>query len=269
VPTGTDAEVTEVLCHGDLRPLGRIAESSNHAVLCEVVLGERSVLAVHKPAGLERHLWDYPPGTLTGRERAAYLLCTAGGFGVVPPTVLREDGPWGSGSVQAWVGDPAEPPDLVVDVVPADAVPAGWLAVVAGESPYGRRVVVAHADEPPVRTTAAFDAVINNSDRKGGHLVRDGDAVRGFDHGVSLGVEPKLRTVLWGWAGRPLPDADVARVERVRAELDRRHGPLGELAELLDGDEREALRRRVDRLLASGRHPRPHGGWPAIPWPAM
>ncbi|HYN30691.1 MAG TPA: SCO1664 family protein [Dermatophilaceae bacterium] len=269
MPTGTDAEVTEVLSRGDLRPLGRIAESSNHAVLCEVVLGERTVLAVHKPARLERHLWDYPPGTLTGRERAAYLLCSAGGFGVVPATVLRDDGPWGPGSVQAWVGDPAEPPELVVDVVRVDAVPAGWLAVVEGDSPYGHRVLVAHSGEPAVRTTAVFDALLNNSDRKGGHLVRDGDAVRGFDHGVSLGVEPKLRTVLWGWAGRPLPDSDLERVERVRGELDRRGGPLGELEELLDREEREALRRRADRLLAARRHPRPRAGWPSIPWPAM
>lgn len=268
MPTDTDAELEDLLDTGELRPVGRIVGSSNHAVLCEVVSGTRTMLAVHKPTRLERHLWDYPAGTLTARERAAYLICRAGGFEVVPPTVMRE-GPWGPGSVQAWVGDPEVDPDLVVDVLAPREVPAGWLVVLSGETAAGGSVVVAHADEPAVRTTAVFDAVINNSDRKGGHLVREGEGVRGFDHGVSLSAEPKLRTVLWGWAGQRLVAADVARVERVRGELSG-HGPLvGELAVLLDEDELSALRERADALLRTRRHPVPHGGWPAIPWPAM
>ena len=154
------------------------------------------------------------------RERAAYLVSAAGGFDVVPPTVLR-DGPLGPGSVQLWVGPVEGEPDPLVDVTPADAVPTGWVVVLEGESPGGAPVVVSHSPEPALRTVAVLDAVINNSDRKGGHLMRDGDIVRGCDHGVSLGVAPKLRTVLWGWAGEPLPEADLARVETLLDALGR------------------------------------------------
>lgn len=244
--------------------MGRIVDSSNHALLCEVELDGVQTVAIHKPTRLERPLWDYPDGTLTGRERAAYLVSQAGDFEVVPPTVIR-DGPWGSGSVQAWVGDPEVEPELVVDIVPPDELPDGWLAVVRGEDSLGRDVLVVHAPDLSVRTAAVFDALINNSDRKGSHLVRHAGGVRGFDHGVSLGVEPKLRTVLWGWAGDPIPDADLARVERLRDALP----DLAELPELITDDEVAALELRAEHLLRTRRHPRPRGGWPAIPWPAM
>ena len=108
----------------------------------------------------------------------------------------------------------------MVDLVTPDAVPQGWLAVLRGEDERGRPVVVVHEDSPVVRAVAAFDAVINNSDRKGSHLVREGDRLRGFDHGVSLHEDPKLRTVLWGFAGQPIADADLARITRVRDALD-------------------------------------------------
>lgn len=267
MPTATDADTADLLTRGDLTPLARIADSSNGALLCEVSGGTASLLAIYKPVSAERPLWDYPDGTLAGRERAAYLVSAAGGFGVVPPTVLR-DGPHGLGSVQVWVGDPAEEPELVVAVTRAQEVPDGWRIVLRGETELGERVVVSHADEPAVRTTAVLDALLNNSDRKGGHLVRVEDGVRGFDHGVSLGVEPKLRTVLWGWAGEEVPEADLARVEDALGRL--RAGPVAdELAGLLTAAEIRALRGRGDRLVRSRTHPSPQPGWPSIPWPAM
>jgi uncharacterized repeat protein (TIGR03843 family) len=266
VPTDTDADVVELLTSGELTPVGRIVDSSNGALLCSVGGGDDPVLVIHKPEASERPLWDYPDGTLVARERAAYLVSAAGGFDVVPPTVLR-DGPLGRGSVQLWVGPVSGLPDPLVDVTAADAVPDGWVVVVEGETPGGRPVVVSHSPEPALRTVAVLDAVLNNSDRKGGHLLRDGDIVRGCDHGVSLGVEPKLRTVLWGWAGEEVPEADLGRLERLLRALE--NGLAQELESLITPGEVHALSERTASLLRSRRHPRPRPGWPAIPWPAL
>lgn len=266
MPTDTDAELLELLTAGTLTPVGRIVGSSNGALLCSVGDPAAPLLVIHKPEASERPLWDYPDGTLVARERAAYLVSAAGGFDVVPPTVLR-DGPLGPGSAQLWVGPVDGARDPLVDVTPADAVREGWVVVLEGETPSGAPVVVSHSREPALRTVAVLDAVLNNSDRKGGHLIRDGDVVRGCDHGVSLGVEPKLRTVLWGWAGEALPDADLARLEALLAALE---GELRTaLEELLTRAEVRALEGRAASLLRTRCHPLPRPGWPAIPWPAL
>ena len=255
-----------LLTEGTIRPLGRIVESSNSAVLVEVTRGGERALAIHKPVAFERALWDYPDGCLAFRERAAYLISVAGGFEQVPTTVLR-DGPWGPGALQAWVGDPEQEVDAVVTVCEPEACPPEWIVVMVGEDQDGHEVALAHAPDPDVRSVAVLDAVLNNSDRKGGHLLRAGERVQGIDHGVSLGVEPKLRTVLWGWAGADIADADLTRVERLRGVLD---GPrLTELADLLTDAERAALRDRCQALRRVRRHPSPRPGWPAIPWPAI
>jgi uncharacterized repeat protein (TIGR03843 family) len=271
VPTATDAELVDLLTTGDLTPVGRIVDSSNGALLCAV--GDATgpaepVLVIHKPEASERPLWDYPDGTLIARERAAYLVSAAGGFDVVPPTVLR-DGPLGHGSVQVWVGPVEGRREALVDVTPIDAVPQGWVVVLEGQTSAGEPVVVSHSLEPALRTVAVLDAVLNNSDRKGSHLLRDGDLVRGCDHGVSLGVEPKLRTVLWGWAGEPVPDTDLARLESLLEALEGGGGLADELADLLTRAEIAALRARTQALLRTRRHPGPQPGWPAIPWPAL
>ena len=270
MPTDTDAELVDLLTSGELTPVGRIVDSSNGALLCEVGDEDEPVLVIHKPEASERPLWDYPDGTLVARERAAYLVSAAGGFDVVPPTVLR-NGPLGPGSVQLWVGPVDGVREALVDVTPADAVPDGWVVVLEGETPGGRPVVVSHSPEPAVRTVAVLDAVLNNSDRKGGHLLRDGTLVRGCDHGVSLGVQPKLRTVLWGWAGEEIPDAELARLDTLLAALDDpAPGALAaELGTLITRAEVEALRARTRALLRTRRHPEPRPGWPAIPWPAL
>jgi uncharacterized repeat protein (TIGR03843 family) len=260
-------EVEDLLTLGEVELLGRIVDSSNGAVLVRVTRGEDSRLAIHKPVALERPLWDYPDGTLAGRERAAYLVSEAGGFDLVPATVLH-DGPWGPASSQEWIGDPGQPAELVVDVVAPGAVPEDWREVLRGATPDGEEVVVAHSVASEVRTAAVFDALINNSDRKGSHLIRVGGGLWGVDHGVSLGVEPKLRTVLWGWAGQELDPQDLARLERFRAAL--LGGDLVDrLAGLLTEGELAALSARAEALLAERRHPLPTPGWPAIPWPAM
>ena len=248
--------------------LGALADASNLALL--VRLGDdEGPLAIYKPVDGERPLWDFPDGSLAAREVAAHLIGVAGGWDVVPETLLR-DGPRGMGSVQGWVGDPQTPPDHVVDVVAPDAVPEGWLAVLRGEDERGRPVLVVHEDSAAVRGVAAFDAVINNSDRKGSHLVREGDRLRGFDHGVSLHQDDKLRTVLWGFAGQPLSDTDLARIRTVRDALgDPGSALLRGLEPLLTAAEVAALLGRCTALLERAAYPVPSGEWPAIPWPPL
>jgi uncharacterized repeat protein (TIGR03843 family) len=273
--------VVEALTHGDLEVVGQITESSNVALLCEVqgdVVREAAeatgapIHVIYKPVRGERPLWDFPDGTLAGREVATFVVSRAGGWDVVPPTVLR-DGALGEGSVQLWIGDPFAPSAdrRPVDVCSPRAVPKGWLSVIDGEMRGRGSVSVIHQDRDDVRDVAVLDAVVNNGDRKGSHLQRDRvGALWGFDHGVTFSADPKLRTVLWGWAGDPLRDVDVTRLERLQEQLDDASSPVrADLDRLLPADDVRALVRRVTKLLRSRRHPRPSGGWPAIPWPAL
>jgi uncharacterized repeat protein (TIGR03843 family) len=195
---------------------------------------------------------------------AAYVVSELAGWHVVPPTVLG-DGPFGPGMVQAWVDDDA---DELVDVLPAGQVPDGWLHVLDAVDLHEDPVVLVHRDDPRLRSMAVFDAVANNADRKGGHVLTAAGRVLGCDHGLTFHVERKLRTVLWGWAGRLLPDDDIAALERLTAAL---HDPatLAQLGERLGEDELDRLGVRVERLLRSRRHPEPPHGGRAIPWPAF
>ena len=262
-----DTSVLAALAGAELAVEGRILVSSNAALLVRVPRGGTSAHAIYKPISRERPLWDYPDGTLAGRERAAYLISVLGGWGVIPPTVLRANGPLGPGSVQLWVAGESR---SVVDVVAPGAVPAGWRAVIEGSDGHGRPVVLAHAVDPATRRLAVLDLVLNTSDRKGSHLIRaadDPDRVWGVDHGVSLGVEPKVRTVLWGFVGETLTETDLAPVRTLRSALE---GPASdELVDHLTQDELAALTERVDDLLASPRFPAPSEDWPAVPWPAL
>jgi hypothetical protein len=212
-------------------------DASNATLYCEVTLDAVHATCVYKPVAGERPLWDFPDGTLAGREVAAYAVSVASGWDVVPPTVMR-DGPYGPGMCQLWIDA-----DSSVDL---------------------ERLVRSPIE--PLRRMAVFDAVINNADRKGGHLLPVADGhVYGIDHGVCFSADDKLRTLLWGWRGEPLTDEAMGVLTGLRAEL---VGELGEtLEELLTLREVEATRRRVNRLLKSGRHPQPSGDWPPMPWP--
>lgn len=267
VPTATDDDVCRHLGLGELTVLSRIADSSNNALLVEVRHEGSTLHAIHKPLRGERPLWDYPDGSLVARERAAYLLSHAGGFDVVAPTILRE-GPFGPGSLQSWIGDVDAPTDSgLVDVCAPGKAPPGWIVVLRGEDGAGHPVVLAHADDPGLRTMALFDAVINNSDRKGSHILRQDTRLRGIDHGVSLSVEPKVRTVLWGFIGQPFTAWERACLDRVSQAI---QGDLSEdLQALLTAAEIGALSQRVGGLLRTGAFPAPAPGWPAIPWPAI
>ncbi len=253
----------DLLRAGTISVEGRLVDASNATLFCEISLAGTEGRCVYKPVAGERPLWDFPDGTLAGREVAAFAVSEAGGWGVVPPTVMRE-GPFGPGMVQMWVDTVEEP--ALVDVMAPGQLPHDWLRVLDALGSDGEPVVLGHADDPRLRRMAVLDVVLNNADRKGGHvLVEAGGGVRGVDHGVSFHVEPKLRTVLWGWAGDPLQPAEVEVLQQLCAHLD---GALGStLAGLVSRTELRATRQRVDRLLAEGRLPYPVDGWPAIPWP--
>jgi uncharacterized repeat protein (TIGR03843 family) len=254
----------DVLARGELEVVGRLVEASNATLLTRARLVGIEAYCVYKPISGERPLWDFPGRTLSRREVAAYLVSAAAGWQVVPPTVLR-DGPFGLGSVQWWVGQDGSG---LVDVVPPDRVPPGWLHVLDAESYDGSPVALVHADDPDLQRVAVFDIVTANADRKGGHLLRQQHLVRGVDHGLTFHTDDKLRTVLWGWAGQRLPDPLVDDLAALAQALDR--PALAEsLAELLDEDELVTLRRRVQQLQRRGRFPRPGPGRPAIPWPAL
>jgi uncharacterized repeat protein (TIGR03843 family) len=271
--TAAEADALTLLAAGRIEVQGRLVGASNATLYCEIELDGMQRACVYKPVAGERGLWDFPDGTLAGREVAAYLISEATGWGLVPPTVYR-DGPFGPGSVQLWVDQESD--DLgagVVDVVPRDGVPAGWLRVLDAHDGAGDPVTLVHADHPDLARMAALDVVLNNADRKGGHVLADGTGgLYGVDHGLTFNVDEKLRTVLWGWAGTALPAdsrevvAGLARDLRVWSERPG-GGWVDALDDLIDRDEIAVTARRADRLARRGRYPHQSDGWPAIPWP--
>jgi hypothetical protein len=239
-PGLTADEAIRLLHQGELTIEGRVIDASNATFYCAVEADGRSAACVYKPIAGERPLWDFPDGTLAEREVAAYEVSAAMGWPVVPPTVLR-DGPAGPGMVQLWIDT-----DETVDI-----------------ARFMRR-----RDVLLLRHIAIFDAVVNNADRKGGHLLpTTAGHVYGVDHGVTFSTEDKLRTVLWQWAGARLPDGTCEVLTALRADLDRDLGRR--LGELLTKREVSRTRSRVDRLMATGRHPEPSDDWPAVPWPPI
>jgi hypothetical protein len=229
-----------VLASGAIEVVGRVAWSSNAALLVTVAHEGDELLAVYKPRRGERPLWDFPDGTLCQREVASFRVSEALGWDIVPTTVLRE-GPYGAGMVQRFVEH--DPDDHYF-------------------------TLLEHHPDEFVRF-AVFDVVVNNADRKGGHCLCEMATGRiyGIDHGLTFHVGPKLRTVIWDFASEPIPDALLADVDRMRRDLD---GALGdELGGLLLPIEMEALRHRIDALLADGRLPEPEDGYHSVPWPVI
>jgi len=259
-----------LLANGELTVRGRLRDASNAVLYCAVEYEGRAAHCVYKPVAGERPLWDFPDGTLAARELAAYLVSEATGWGLVPPTVLR-DGPYGEGMCQLWIETAAEEPDGagLLALLDSEEPGPGWKAVGFAEVGEGRTALLVHADDTRLRRLAVLDAVINNADRKGGHLLAAPDGrLYAIDHGVTFNAADKLRTLLWGWAGEPLEAEAREVLERLAAEL--ADGGLGaRLAALVTAAELQAVRDRVAGLLATGRHPEPSGEWPAIPWPPI
>ncbi|HEY6311112.1 MAG TPA: SCO1664 family protein [Streptosporangiaceae bacterium] len=256
----------DLLTHGKLDIEGRLVDASNATLYCTIRTAGRpqkkgpqkkapqkkalqdkaetsaaEIACVYKPIAGERPLWDFPVGTLAGREVAAYAVSRAADWDVVPPTVMR-DGPFGPGMCQLWIDhDPAA--DLIA---------------------LSRRT-----DHAGLRDMAVFDAVVNNADRKIGHLLPVADGhLYGCDHGVCFAEDYKLRTVLWQWRGKSLPRRSVEALRRLNAQLT--DGSLAaELSALLTESEISATKARVETLLKHRVHPYPPADWPAVPWPPI
>jgi len=267
-----------LLSTGIVRPLGRMRGASNETLLATVTGSEsldgpeRTVRAVLKTRTGERPLHDFAAGTLSLREVAAHRLSALLGLEAVPPTVWRTDIGAGA-SLQAYVeSDPAAPEPVVL--VAEDALDEDLAPVLRAVLSDGTDVVLAHALTADMRALALFDVLINNADRKGGHVLRGawpfgrGTAPRiglhAIDNGLSFHTEPKLRTVLWGFAGSPLTDGERAQIARVRDE-----DLTDLLGELLEPAEIAALGQRAATLLRTGILPLPQDDRHVVPWPPL
>jgi uncharacterized repeat protein (TIGR03843 family) len=270
-------DLLEVLALGALTVEGRLVDASNATLLAVAELDGVEIACVYKPTAGERPLWDFPDATLGLREVAAYEVSASLGWDLVPPTVWRAEGPFGQGMAQAWVtapdGGDMVPGGGLVDVVPRGRTPGGWLEVLDAHGHDGEPVTLVHADDDDLRRMCVFDSIVNNADRKGGHVLHGrvlpdvATATFGVDHGVTFSEDEKLRTVLWGWAGEPVGEAVVADLERLRDDLD---GELADrLSELLSRRELARTRQRVARRIREASFPLPGDGWPSLPWPAF
>ncbi len=236
------ADILTVLRQGSLEPEGVMPYSSNYTVLVSVRYQEVMTLAVYKPRRGERPLWDFPRGTLYQREVAAFLVSESLGFGLVPPTVVR-DGPYGIGALQLYIENDQE----------------SHIFTMQKEGGY----------EHALRQLAAFDYLINNADRKSGHCLKGLDnRLWAIDHGICFHSEYKLRTVLWDYIGEPLPKDVRSALHRFQICLDQQAPVACELAELLAPEELYALRGRLGVLLRGGKYPAPGDG-PNVPWPPV
>ena len=265
-PDDDDGEraTLDLLATGKLEVEGRLVDASNATLYCTIRPGpggsggpgrpsrsrgglggivppDYTVACVYKPIAGERPLWDFPMGTLAGREVAAYVVSRAAGWDVVPPTVLR-DGPFGPGMCQLWIDH-----DTDVDLI----------------------ALSRRTDHAGLRDMAVFDAVVNNADRKIGHLLPVADGhLYGCDHGVCFAEDYKLRTVLWQWRGKTLPRRSLEALRRLNTQLNE-GGLETELSSLLAAGEITATKTRVETLLEHRVHPYPPADWPAVPWPPV
>ena len=216
------ADKIHELENGEIEIVGRLVNASNASLYCRV----GSVSAIYKPIAGERPLWDFPDGHLAWREVATYKVSEALGLNCVPPTILR-DGPFGEGSFQLWIEDSEE---------------------------VGERYL---EQSDGLRKIALLDAVVNNTDRKIGHLLYKDNEIYGCDHGVTFHEDFKLRTVLWQFADIPLSSLEERALSEFHVELEH----------LLTQSELDALNQRINELLQSKKFPLPPTDWPAIPWP--
>ncbi len=231
-------DVREVIAAGEISVTGRLIDASNATLFGYAQVEQTKVNVIYKPIAGERPLWDFPDGTLAGREVASFVFSEFAGFGIVPYTMLRE-GPYGLGAVQEWIEV-----DETVDIIE-----------------------LAQSSDERLRSFTLFDALVNNTDRKIGHLLPAVDGrLFGCDHGVCFHAEDKLRTVLWQWMGQSFNESEIMQLNQILAEFDR-------FSEKVDGflteAELQATIFRAKRLLDEGVFPDPPEDWPAVPWPPI
>jgi hypothetical protein len=225
------SQALNLLRSSTLEVEGRLVDASNASLLCTLDDGRK---AIYKPIAGERPLWDFPDGNLASREVAAFEISELAGFHLIPPTVLR-DGPFGQGAVQLWI-DVDDEADLVA---------------------------FAQSGDDQLRAMALLDAILNNTDRKFGHLLLTaGGELYGCDHGVTLHQEDKLRTVLWQWTGADLTPGEISLLKDLEQAV-----PGAQLERWITDEEIQALQSRISRLLTNLTMPEPSDDWPAVPWP--
>ncbi len=238
----------------DLEIVGQLEHASNGTYLAR----SGADLYVYKPVTGEQELWDFPTGTLANRERAAYVLDQLLAWNLIPETKLVT-GPLGLGSLQNWV----EADIGLVDLFSLDAVPDHWFTILSGLDEQGKQVTLAHSPDPRLAQLAVLDAIMNNADRKAGHiLVDENGEIFAIDHGVTFNEEFKLRTVLWGWIGSTIDESLIHDLTRITPLISD-----SELVKLLSAAEIDSLLRRTRSLVSSGVFPEPSNQWPAVPWP--
>lgn len=225
----------QTLLSQSMRVVGRLIDASNATLLAEIETDNQTQKVIYKPVAGEKPLWDFQDGNLAHREYCAFLLSNRAGFDLVPNTVLR-DGPFGFGMVQEWIYTDEE-----IDIIN-----------------FGQ------SDDSQLKRMAIFDAIINNTDRKYGHLLYKDGKLLGCDHGVTFHSEDKLRTVIWQFSGEKIDKQEMLLIESASA-LD--YPNLFE--SYLTQDEIAAIYERINQLLKSGRFPSPSENWPAIPWPPV
>ena len=229
-------EIRSHLLAGEINISGRLVDASNATLFGSCTYQGNEMSIIYKPIAGERPLWDFSEGNLASREYASYLISELLGWSLIPVTILR-DGPFGEGMVQQWI-DIDESIDLALFY---------------------------RTDDPRLRRLALFDAVINNTDRKIGHLLPTKDGrLFGCDHGVTFHEEDKLRTVLWQWAGTSLEEDERASLQKLLNTLETVET---EIAQLISEIEFKALMARISKLLSSSEFPSPSEDWPAVPWP--
>lgn len=233
-------KIIELLRNGKMRVTGQFAWGSNYTFLAEVKNGEENLEAVYKPSRGERPLWDFPKESLAGREVAAYLVSEALGWDLIPPTVFREDGPLGPGSLQLRVDHDTDQHYFTFD----------------------------QNTKQRLRPVALFDILVNNADRKGGHILLDGEGKLWLiDHGICFHAEPKLRTVVWDFVGQEIPQELLADVNKLKGRL---AGKLRlDLSLFLNSDELSALDTRIDQVLRHPDFPAPPEDERSTPWPLV
>ena len=225
--------VIDAIAQGELIVEGRFVDASNATLFAKCIYQENEISVIYKPIAGERPLWDFPDGNLANRELAAYLLSEALELHLVPFTIVR-DGPFGPGMVQEWIEI-----DETIDVVE-----------------------LANSDNPRIRALTLYDAIINNTDRKYGHILPTSDGrIFGCDHGVTFHEDPKLRTVLWHLSGVEFSTSELELLKRALMVS------TSVVEGLITEAESAALLARIGRLLEAGTYPEPSDEWPAVPWP--
>ncbi len=249
--------------HYSIEVRGQLSEASNATFFCVDAASGKEY--VYKPVRGERPLWDFPDQSLSGREIAASEMDKLLEWDLIPSTEWLSNGPFGEGMIQEWI--PEIDADRPVNLFSPGSVPSGWINVLQGHTQGGDSIVLAHANNESLQKLALFDAIVNNADRKAGHILAvNTDRFFGIDHGVCFHDENKLRTVIWGWAGSPIPP-ELLHTLKVCAE--RLGDPYQPIDRWLSPAERTALRARLENLISTEIYPSPSPEWPAIPWPVF